>query len=398
MAGTSVSDNVIKVLLIEDNPGDVSLIQSYLADSPHAEFQLDHADRLLSGLNRMDEAKPDVLLLDLGLPDCAGLASYHNAHNYHPDVPIVVLTGLDDDGTALKAVQEGAEDYLVKDRIDAEQLIRAIQYAIKRNERRRLSRATDLAQRELHVAWRVQYGVYPDTSPDMSGLHIDGVCYPTASVSGDYYDYIPMLDDHLGIVIGDAGSHGMGSALLSAQTRATLRALSQTYKNVDEIVTKTNRILAESLLDNHFITLMFIRFDPRTRSMIYVSAGHPAGYVYDGAGDIVRTLDSTDPPIGITPDCDYNSSASMTLEPGQLLLLFTDGVLDAGLPDRRPFGLERINTIVREHRNVPGADVVDALSKAILAHCQPDRPHDDMTVIAITAEPESSVERPASNV
>ncbi|MBN1674500.1 MAG: response regulator [Kiritimatiellae bacterium] len=122
----------IHVLLIEDNPGDVRFMQELLAEEDDTPFSLQCADRLASGLERLKKGGVDVVLLDLSLPDGAGLDTFVRAHGAAPDVPIVVMTGLDDETLAVRAVHEGAQDYLVKGNVDSNLMSRALRYAIER--------------------------------------------------------------------------------------------------------------------------------------------------------------------------------------------------------------------------------------------------------------------------
>jgi signal transduction histidine kinase len=123
----------IKVLLIEDNPGDVRLIWEILSEVRNSPFYLNVADTLLKGLQEIEKAKPDVILLDLSLPDSNGIYTLNRVRDKAKDVPVVVITGLDDEMTALNSLNEGAQDYLVKGRTDSDLLKRALVYAIERN-------------------------------------------------------------------------------------------------------------------------------------------------------------------------------------------------------------------------------------------------------------------------
>jgi signal transduction histidine kinase len=127
-----VEENHVKLLLIEDNPGDARLIREALREVGGERFDLQHADRLATGLARLDEGGLHLVLLDLSLPDSHGLDTVARTHAQAPDVPIVVLTGLDDEALALKALETGAQDYLVKGDADGRALSRAIRYAIER--------------------------------------------------------------------------------------------------------------------------------------------------------------------------------------------------------------------------------------------------------------------------
>lgn len=122
----------IRILLIEDNPGDVRLLREFLKDATRLHSETTHVERLAAAANLLGPDRFDVVLLDLSLPDAAGLEALQHLHGLSPSLPIVVLTGLDDEETALRAVQEGAQDFLVKGRVDTPILTRSIRYAIER--------------------------------------------------------------------------------------------------------------------------------------------------------------------------------------------------------------------------------------------------------------------------
>ncbi|HKZ55404.1 MAG TPA: diguanylate cyclase [Anaerolineales bacterium] len=128
-----MESNSACVLLIEDNPGDARLIREYLREVQDAAFVLEHVDRLALGLDRLAHSGIDLVLLDLSLPDAHGIDTFLNVHTLAPSIPIVVLTGLDDQTVALQALREGAQDYLVKGQVNAELLERSLRYAIERN-------------------------------------------------------------------------------------------------------------------------------------------------------------------------------------------------------------------------------------------------------------------------
>lgn len=127
-----MTDSPLRILLVEDNPGDARLIRELLMDSGIATAAIDVSTTLADATKHLTEQAPDVLLLDLSLPDAHGLETVTEALSVAPSVPIVVLTGLDDERLALQAVQSGAEDYLVKGRVEGRSLGRAIRYAVER--------------------------------------------------------------------------------------------------------------------------------------------------------------------------------------------------------------------------------------------------------------------------
>lgn len=129
-----MTDHLLRVLLIEDNPGDARLVREMLAETKGIPFKLDWADQLAKGLELLNEERVDVILLDLSLPDSSGYETLTRTMAAAPDIPIVVMTGLNDETVAVQAVRAGAQDYLLKGQADGNLLIRAIRYAIERKE------------------------------------------------------------------------------------------------------------------------------------------------------------------------------------------------------------------------------------------------------------------------
>lgn len=129
-----MTDQPIKVLLIEDDPGDIDLLRELLTREKNRSYQVESADRLRLGLERLAQGGVDVVLLDLSLPDSVGLDTLVKVLAQKPDIPVVVMTGLDDEATAIRALSEGAQDYVVKGEIDASLVTRSIRYAIERSQ------------------------------------------------------------------------------------------------------------------------------------------------------------------------------------------------------------------------------------------------------------------------
>jgi len=127
-----MGNRVLKILLIEDNPGDARLIEEMLLEAEEPGFKLEWTERLSKGIERLSKGDIDIVLLDLSLPDSTGFDTFEKVHEKAPEVAIIVFTGLDDKGMGVRAVQVGAQDYLVKGKVDSNLLIRSIQYAIER--------------------------------------------------------------------------------------------------------------------------------------------------------------------------------------------------------------------------------------------------------------------------
>jgi PAS domain S-box-containing protein len=244
-------------------------------------------------------------------------------------------------------------------------------------------RVLDEREVEFDLAREIQQGLLPRAVPAPAGFAIGGASCPAHKAGGDYFDFLPMPGGYLGIVVGDASGHGIGAALVMAETRAYLRALAHDYKEVRRIVTITNRRLAEDLGEGHFVTLLLARLNPVTRSLVYSSAGHWPGYILDAQGAVKRVLHSTDGPLGLDATSAFSTVRALVLEPGDLLFLYTDGVVGALAPDGALFGKDRALRLVSAHRDEKPDAIIQVLFDEVRAFCG-QVPTDDMTAIVIT--------------
>jgi len=196
-----------------------------------------------------------------------------------------------------------------------------------------------------------------------------------------------MLQERLGIVVGDVTGHGVGPALLMAETRAYLRVLAGRREDVGEILTRANRILAEDMGGERFITLFLGRLDPKSRAFVYASAGHPAGFVLNAAGQVQTALKRTGIPLGMRPDTEYAPAPELILQPGSILLLLTDGIEETSRPDGSLFGIDRILQVMRENRARPSREIVQCLYERVRSFADGSPQMDDITAIVIKSNP-----------
>jgi phosphoserine phosphatase RsbU/P len=369
----------VRILLIEDDPDDVYVMRNLLGDRWDGPFELVNVELLSTAVERCQEDRFDVILLDLGLPDSNGLETFYSLYAYATDVPIVVLSGYDDERTAVQAVQAGAQDYLVKGQLTDHLLVRSIRYAIERSRRYHAEEAMRDTTEEFRVAGEIQKKLYPVEPPRLEGFDLAGALYPAKATAGDYFDYIPMLDERLALVVGDVSSHGMGPALVMSETRACLRTLAQACSDVGEILTRANRVLAADTSDFHFVTLAMAVLDPREKTLIYASAGQ-RGYLLH-AGCDVTILDSTSLPLGVREDTRVLSSAPFRLHPGDLMVFFTDGVVEAESPGRVRFGFSRALETIRSERDKPAREIIETLYREIGGFTRNQPQRDDITAV-----------------
>jgi serine phosphatase RsbU (regulator of sigma subunit)/putative methionine-R-sulfoxide reductase with GAF domain len=255
-------------------------------------------------------------------------------------------------------------------------------------ERRQAEGELRRQEEDRRIARRIQEGLLPKAMPTPPGFVLGGRSAAAQDVGGDCFDFVPLRaggGECLGVLVADASGHGIAAALLMAETRAYLRALGLTCAEVGTLLTLSNQRLASDLLADHFVTAFLLRLDPRTRSLLYASAGHCPGYVLDRQGRTKAVLASTGCPLGIDPASEFPTGPATTLEPGDLVLLFTDGIVEAMSPEGKQFGVERTLGIVRAHQREAPEAILDALFHAV-GDFSGHPLHDDITAVILKAE------------
>jgi PAS domain S-box-containing protein len=249
------------------------------------------------------------------------------------------------------------------------------------SERKRTEKTLQENEEQFRVAREIQQHLFPKAAPALPGFDIAGVSRPADATGGDYFDYLPMTQGCVGLVVGDVTGHGVGPALLMSEARAYLRLLAQVRDDAGDIMTRANAVLAQDVGTERFITLLLAQLDPAHRTLRYVNAGHPSAYILNASGDLRTRLKRTGLPLGIRSDTVYTSAPSISLSRGDIIILLTDGLEEAVAPDDRVFGIERVFQIVREHREKPAAQIVEALCEAVRLFHGTMPQTDDVTVI-----------------
>jgi serine/threonine protein kinase len=242
---------------------------------------------------------------------------------------------------------------------------------------------------DRRIARAIQQGLVPRAMPTVAGFRIAGQLLTAEPVGGDCFDFVPLPregQERLGVLVGDASGHGIAAALLMAQTRAYLRALALTCADVGTLLSLTNRLLAPDLVTGHFVTLLLVELDPRTRSLVYASAGHCPGYVLDRQGRIKAVLHSTGTALGIDSASEFQVAPALALEPGDLVFAYTDGIPEALSAAGQRFGLERPLAVVQAHRHETPEAILEGLVHAVSDFAASHVRFDDITAVIIKVE------------
>lgn len=374
------ADSPMQLLLVEDSAPDAALIQANLKLGLGA-VVVSRAERLSAAIAATEHTKFDVVLLDLNLPDSAGVETFRQLSAKCHGTPIVVLSGMDDTETAIRAVAAGAEDYVQKSHYDAQTLARSVRFAIERCNRMLAETELINVRSELKAAQNIQDSLYPKSAPVIAGIEIASGIRSAGTGCGDYYDFVPLQDGRQIIVVGDVSGHGMGPAMVMAETRASLRTLADIGADLSVMLPAMNRMICTGAAEGMFITLLMVVHDPATQSFEYFNAGHP-GWVISKTDS--RSLETHQIPLGFDSETDYSASDRLTLQPGDILLMPTDGIPETPGPNGM-FGTQRMLETVQQIRNQTAQQIVDGLFEAALQHSRSQTLNDDMTAIVVKA-------------
>jgi serine phosphatase RsbU (regulator of sigma subunit)/catechol 2,3-dioxygenase-like lactoylglutathione lyase family enzyme len=242
------------------------------------------------------------------------------------------------------------------------------------------------AAQELEIAQQVQSRLFPQTLPRLRTLEYAGICHQARQVGGDYYDFLDLGGERLGLVIGDISGKGIAAALLMANLQANLRSQSAlALEQPQRFLCAVNQLFCQNTAGGAFATLFFAEYDDAARRLRYINCGHLSALLLR-ADDSLDRLSSTATILGAFKEWDCELEASQ-LHPGDTLVLYTDGVTEAFSPHREEFGEDRLVEALRRHRSLPPCDLLTSVVNEV-RRFSPHEQHDDITLIIAKCLPD----------
>nr|WP_245831402.1 SpoIIE family protein phosphatase [Mycobacterium terramassiliense] len=355
----------MSLLLVEDDRADAVLVEDLIADAV-ADIRVTWAQSMAHAERELATARPDCVLLDLHLPDASGMDALDRIAKRDATVPIVVLTGLNDEYFGASAVAAGAQDYLVKGRVEPEMLRRALLYAIERKRAELISADLHASRLRARENALLERGLLP--SPlllEEPGVDIVARYRPSredALLCGDFYDVVQTPDRVVHVLIGDVAGHGPHEAALGAALRIAFRALTFAGVHGVEAMRQLERVLhSERTGTGIFATVLSLAIHPDGPRVTVVRAGHPGMLLQNAvAGSVEWVEPPAGPALGLRAD-DWPRH-DLDLPAGQGLLLLTDGLFEgySGEGNQR-LGEDGLLGLARGHAHLPGPAFVDAL-------------------------------------
>ena len=238
-------------------------------------------------------------------------------------------------------------------------------------------------ERDLNIARDIQRGLLPRDQPVVPGFDIAGWNRPADETGGDYYDFMPVDGGGLAITIADATGHGIGPALVVSETRALFRAVVLHKPDLQRAVNEVQGLLSQDLPEGRFVTAFFGVLSPERNAITYVSAGQGPLLAYAADDARFAELPSQGLPLGFVPELEYEPAVDHVLEPGDMLVLLTDGLFEWTNAADEQFGSERVTELVHRHRDASAAELIDMLYRAVVEFSGGTPQGDDLTAVII---------------
>jgi sigma-B regulation protein RsbU (phosphoserine phosphatase) len=371
-----------RILIADDQPDLLDALRLLLKG---AGMEMEAVTSPEAALSAIADRRFDLLLMDLNYTSDTtsgreGIDLVARVQNLDPLLPIIVMTGWGSVDLAVAAMRRGVRDFVQKpwDNADLVRMLRA-----EAEEGRVRRKRVEDEQREAAEARRIQRKLLPDVMPTVKGWEVSTSWQPASGVGGDCYDAIPFGPGRLALSIADVVGKGIPAALLMSNLQAAVRAFATETAQPAELCQQVNRILCGRIAEDRFISFFYCIADSERGTLSFANAGHYAPVLVRAAGHVER-LTAGGPVLGVFADAHYGQDR-VSMERGDRLVLYTDGITEARDRDDNEFGEEQLVALACEHRRSSAAALQARLTEAVSAFAS-GRFTDDATLIVIAAE------------
>jgi len=370
-----------RTLIADDQPDVLEALHLLLKREG---YQIEAVNSPKAVLERLHDREYDVLLMDLNYAldttsGQEGLDLLARVQKLDSTLPVVVMTAWGSIRLAVEAMQRGAADFVEKP-WDNSKLLSTLRTQIESRNERRSGAARESG--EIEAASVTQRGLLPQSIPQFPGYGISAAWRPAGAVSGDYLDLLRLDANHLALCVGDVIGKGVPAALLMSNVQAAVHALAGEMHPTGELCERINRIVAANVGSGKFITFFYGVLDG-ARRFSYTNAGHCEPILVRQNGECLR-LNHGGVVLGVFPDWEYREE-HVQLEPGDRLVLFTDGITEIADATGEEFSEERLMDLLRANRAL-GAEAMQKRVMAAIADFSGGNFQDDATLIVTAVE------------
>lgn len=382
----------VKILSVDDELDlEVLLTQYFRRKIRKGEYEFHFAHNGLEALQMVLQQKDfDIILSDINMPEMDGLTLLTRINELrNPALKCIMVSAYGDMGNIRSAMNNGAFDFATKP-IDLEDLSRTIEKAIEQINFVRTSQCEhnqlESIKGDLAVAGEIQQAILPSKFPPfpdlVDELDIFASMTPAKDVGGDFYDFFQIDADRIGFVIADVSGKGIPAALFMAVSRTLIRSTGLRGIPSHECISYANRLLCNESLDAMFVTVFYGIYTISTGVIDYTNAGHNPPYLLR-RNNVVEALPlSQNFIVGVFDDFVYTNS-TLKLEPGDAIILYTDGVTEAFNEEKQQFGEKGLEKTLK---SVPGADskeIIEAITEDVAEFSGNEPQNDDITILSL---------------
>ncbi len=380
---SEVSANPHPKLLIADDQTDV--LEALRLLLKNEGFTFDLVTSPAAVLENLKGANYDLLLMDLNYARDTtsgqeGLDLLGHVKTIDESLPIVVMTAWGSIPLAVETMQHGVGDFVQKP-WDNTRLLEILRTQVEKGRIRRLAiRSRQVQERELQEAHEIQQNLIPRSLPFLPGYCLSGRWQPARTIGGDSYDVLSFDSRKFALCIADVAGKGMPAALLMSNLQAAVKAFASSQVAPRDLCSRLNNLLIENVSNDRFITFFYGLVDGKNRRLSYVNAGHNPPLLFRKGGEVIR-LNCGGTVLGIWEESKYEQE-EIEFKPGDRLLLYTDGVVEAHSPQSEEFGEERLLELLREHASMRVEDLTAKIMSVLSLFCQEEW-HDDATILML---------------
>jgi len=411
-----MSDNGKKdaVLVVDDSPENIDLLGEVLKQDYKIKVALNGEKALQIARS---ENPPDIILLDIMMPGMDGyeVCRRLKSDSRTQDIPVIFVTSMSEVEDETKGLEVGAIDYITKPISSAIvearvknhlELKEAREYLKNQNEileqrveertkevlelqrvEFELRSAQEKAENELNIAAQIQRSILPSdfpAFPEHDEFDLYAMMKPAREVGGDFYDFFFVDDDHLAMIIADVADKGVPAALFTMISRTIFRSIAKQRKSPSQVMTETSDLLCEGNDTGMFVTAILAYYHFPTGRITYSNGGHNPALLIGSDGSCRELTQKHGPALGIRTGITYSEDVD-TLEPGQIIVLYTDGVTEASSPQDELFGLDRFTKLICSCTSLNLSQMFNQIDK-YLTEFQQGNQFDDTTVLALKRE------------
>ncbi len=385
-----MSTRARKILVVDDEPDFALLVRQRMRrEVRKGIYEFAFAQDGHEALERLrDDRGIEMVLSDINMPGMDGLTLLDQIPKVDPNLRAVIVSAYDDMDNIRSAMNRGAFDFLVKP-IDFDDFRLTIKRTLNHLEllRDALSTRDRLValQRELEVASRMQQSILPTVFPETPGYQVFGNMEPARDIGGDFFDVMDLGEGLIGLTIADVSGKGVPAALFMMSSRTLMKGSVSVISEPGSVLAEVNTLLEADNRAQMFVTLFYAVLDPQAGTLRYANGGHNPPLIVHPGGSSTLLPSAGGIVLGVMPGLSYRQEV-VKLKPGDIAILYTDGVTEATNSAYEEFGVERLQAIFAEHQPKSARAVSEAIFDAVHAFAGNAPQSDDITCVIVVRE------------